>query len=541
VRNPSSGWLKTAIAIANARLYEETDRLRAFNQDIVQSLEEGIIIEDETGQITFVNPKTTQLLGYSSEELIGQSCLVTVAPEERQKVEWENARRRRGVASQYETVMLAKDGRRVPVLVSANPLEENGAFKGVLAVYTDITDAKRRETRLREYLSSVTNKLARHTSLEGLYEFIVNAGARLLSARDCSMFLAAEAADDARYLDLVAATGSVGGSHRLRVDSSAAAQPGPIAYTARTCRPIRLMGDDASGHPSWNEGLWAELGWDSDPEAVRSLLTAPMCLPDGRLVGVLVARDTDVAGGFSELDEELLYTLATDAAAGIERVRDVDRVRDEVIRAERKRLEADLHEAINMLATGVRWEAEILSDHIKRGNLDEARQALTRLQAARTRASVDLRYILEDLREPTLEQEGLLAALKKRADLIGHGRIRVHGDVWEPLPPEIEGALYRVGQEAMDNAVKHSGVMEDPDIQIDVVLERDAGQARLCVCDDGMGFDVEAMLTEQYKWGLRRLRDALHRMGGELALDSAPGQGTTICAVFDLAGDSPGE
>ncbi len=524
-----------AIAIANARLYEETDRLRAFNQDIVQSLEEGIIIEDEVGQITFINPKTTQLLGYSAEELIGQPCGITVAPEERDKVAEENARRRRGIASQYETVMLAKDGRRVPVLVSAKPLEEDRVFKGVLAVYTDITDAKRRETRLHEYLSSVTNNLARHTSLEGLYEFVVNAGARLLSARDCSMFLAAEAGDHERYLNLVATTGPSGGSHSLEISNTTGAQRGPIVRTAQTCRPIRLIGDDISRHPPSNEDLGREPGWDSDPRATHSLLTAPMCLPDGRLVGVLVARDTDVAGGFSELDEELLYTLATDAAAGIERVTDVDRVRDEAIRAERKRLEADLHEAINMLATGVRWEAEILSDEINRGNLDEARHALTRLQLARTRTSTDLRYILEDLRDPTLEREGLLAALKKRADLIGHGCIQVHGDAWEPLPPETEGILYRVGQEAMDNAVKHSGVMENPGIRIDVMVERTDSLARLCVCDDGVGFGVEEVLTQRHKWGLRRLRDTLHQMGGRLALDSAPGRGTTVCATVNLA------
>jgi signal transduction histidine kinase len=143
--------------------------------------------------------------------------------------------------------------------------------------------------------------------------------------------------------------------------------------------------------------------------------------------------------------------------------------------------------------------------------------------------------------DPTLEREGLLAALKKRADLIGHGCIQVHGDVWEPLPPETEGILCRVGQEAMDNAVKHSGVMEAPSIQIDVTLERGDSYARLCVCDDGVGFDVEEVLTQQYKWGLRRLRDTLRQMGGSLALDSAPGKGTTVCATVNLSQDSYGE
>lgn len=527
-----------AIAIANAHLYEETDRLRVFNQNIVQSMEEGIIIEDETSLITFINPKTTQLLGYSSQELIGQPCLATIAPEEREKVEQESAKRRQGIASQYETAMLAKDGRQVPVLVSAKPLEENGVFRGVLAVYTDITETKRRETRLREYLSSVTTQLAQHTSLKGLYEYIVNAGAGLLSAHDCSAFLISDEDDEALYL--AATTRPSGGGDTPQVVHIAEPRCGLLAHTAQTCRPVRLTGEEISQHPSWNKDLWHQLGWGSISESDHSLLMAPMCLPDGRLIGVLVACETDSQGGFSEFDEELLDTLATNAAVGIERVRGLDRVRDEAIRIERKRLEADLHDAINMLATGVRWEAEILSDEIDRGNLNGARHALTRLQAARTRTSTDLRHILEDLRDPTLEQEGLLAALKKRAELIGHGRIQVHGEMWEALPSEAEGVLYRIGQEAMDNAVRHSGVMQDSSVRIDVTLEQGDSHAKLCVCDDGKGFDVEEALALQHKWGLRRLRDTLREMGGKLEIDSAPGKGATVCAMINSAEDDYG-
>jgi signal transduction histidine kinase len=120
--------------------------------------------------------------------------------------------------------------------------------------------------------------------------------------------------------------------------------------------------------------------------------------------------------------------------------------------------------------------------------------------------------------------------------LVGHGNIVVYGDLQERLPADVEGMLYRVGQETMINAVKHSGLVRDPDVKIELWLERSGGQVKLWTKDNGDGFDVESTLALSDKWGLRRLRDIVHEQGGELAIDSAPGQGTTVCATVDLDG-----
>jgi PAS domain S-box-containing protein len=521
-----------AIAIANARLYKETNRLRAFNENIVQSMEEGILLYDANGHITFVNHRMSELLGCAPEELMGQHWKAIAAPEELTKIEEETAKRPRGIANRYETILLTKKDQRVPVIVSATPRFDVGSFTGVLAVFTDITDRKQQETRLQEYLSTVTNSLAYHTTLDGLYKFIVEAGARFLSARDCSLFLTDET--DNNTLELVATTALLSGTGRPHIAIDTKPGCGLVARVVATRQPIRLEGEEILRHPFWNKDFWTGLGWSFDPEINHSFLAAPMCLPDGSIMGVLAARDATSRRGFSEFDEVLLKTLATNAAADIERVRGLEKAREGTRRAERKRLEADLHEAMNVLAIGVRWEAEILAEEMERVNLDAARIALERLQAARTRAYTDLNYLLEDLRDPILEQEGLLSALKKRAELIGRGRIVVHGDSWERLSQEIEATLYRVGQEVISNAVKHSGFVDNPDVKVEVWLERNNGQVRFFVKDDGAGFDVESTLALPHKWGLRRLRDILHEIGGELSIDSAPGKGVTICATINL-------
>jgi PAS domain S-box-containing protein len=131
-----------AIAIENAQLHQQTERLRAFNENIVQSIEEGILLEDATGHITFVNPKGLEILGYTAEELIGQHCIDNVVPELVPQIEEESAKRLQGIASRYETVLLTREGQRVPVVVNARPLFDEDQFMGVLSAFRDVTRHK---------------------------------------------------------------------------------------------------------------------------------------------------------------------------------------------------------------------------------------------------------------------------------------------------------------------------------------------------------------------------------------------------------------
>jgi signal transduction histidine kinase len=207
----------------------------------------------------------------------------------------------------------------------------------------------------------------------------------------------------------------------------------------------------------------------------------------------------------------------------------------EAARAERERLGEYAHGALNVLLTGAKWTAEHLSDEIRRGDPTAVDVALTRLQAALKHARTRLNYLLQDVDDTTLEEEGLLAGLKSYARVIGGGRITVYGDIWKRLRPEIEGVLYRVGQEAMNNAIKHSGVDQDSNVKIEVGLERAGRQIRLWVKDSGVGFDVEAALAASHEWwGLGHLKGLVDNIGGELKINSVPGKGAEVCATVEL-------
>jgi PAS domain S-box-containing protein len=138
------------IAIENARLYAEADRLRVFNENIVQSLEEGILLENAAGEITFVNRKAAGLLGYTPEELTGRHWADIVAPGHQADIEAGGADPTEGVIIRYETALLTKGGHQMPVIVSARWLYEEGRLTGVLSAFTDITARRQAEAALRE-------------------------------------------------------------------------------------------------------------------------------------------------------------------------------------------------------------------------------------------------------------------------------------------------------------------------------------------------------------------------------------------------------
>jgi PAS domain S-box-containing protein len=130
--------LAAGSALENARLYEETERLRAFNEKIVQGMEEGVLLDDAAGRITFVNARAAKMLRYTPEELVGQHRMVILSPECMIAVEEESAKWAKGASSRYEAELLTKEGRRVPVVVSARPMFNDDRFAGVLSVLIDL-------------------------------------------------------------------------------------------------------------------------------------------------------------------------------------------------------------------------------------------------------------------------------------------------------------------------------------------------------------------------------------------------------------------
>jgi len=155
---------------------EALQRLMEFNESIVQTTGEGIVVLDAAGRMTFTNPACDALLGYEPEELADEHWTMIVPPDERPIVEAADERRARGESDRYELDLLRKDGSKACVLVHGSPRFVDGELTGTLAVFTDITERKRAEEGLREseerYRSVVENSHAGIFIVDEAYRFI---------------------------------------------------------------------------------------------------------------------------------------------------------------------------------------------------------------------------------------------------------------------------------------------------------------------------------------------------------------------------------
>lgn len=116
---------------------------------IVETANEGVWVTDVTGRTTFVNRRMAEMLGYTSEELLGQTPDAFMREEERELYIAFKKRRRQGYSDIYEHRLLRKDGDCIWVLASASPMyDPSGQFLGALGMLTDITDRKRVEEEL---------------------------------------------------------------------------------------------------------------------------------------------------------------------------------------------------------------------------------------------------------------------------------------------------------------------------------------------------------------------------------------------------------
>ena len=116
------------------------------------------------------------------------------------------------------------------------------------------------------------------------------------------------------------------------------------------------------------------------------------------------------------------------------------------------------------------------------------------------------------------------------------GRLRIHletlGLDGDRLDSTVEGTLYRVVQEAVQNIVKHARAS-----QINLQLIRHTHELTLLIEDNGVGFDPAA-LGPDAGLGLRNMASRVAYLGGSLDVDSRPGHGTTVAATVPLAGAS---
>jgi two-component system sensor histidine kinase AtoS len=119
--------------------------------ELFTAAREGVFTYDEDAVVTLVNPRVSEILGYAPHEMVGKDLFRFVYGPDVSMVKGKVERRRRGIAEEYETRLIRKDGTRIYTNVASSPImDESGRFKGGLVLLSDITERKRLEAQLSE-------------------------------------------------------------------------------------------------------------------------------------------------------------------------------------------------------------------------------------------------------------------------------------------------------------------------------------------------------------------------------------------------------
>jgi signal transduction histidine kinase len=142
-----------------------------------------------------------------------------------------------------------------------------------------------------------------------------------------------------------------------------------------------------------------------------------------------------------------------------------------------------------------------------------------------------MRSLIFDLRPSVLEKEGLVAALRARLEAVESRAglaVELCADGVGPLPPPVEGGLYGIAQEALNNALKHSRARA-----VTIRITREDGRVVMEVVDDGAGFDPVAV-QDHRGLGIKGMEERAAALGGQLCMESVPGEGTTVRVEVNL-------
>ncbi|MFD8226741.1 GAF domain-containing sensor histidine kinase [Streptomyces massasporeus] len=229
--------------------------------------------------------------------------------------------------------------------------------------------------------------------------------------------------------------------------------------------------------------------------------------------------------GFTQDDEELLGILAQHAAIALTNARLYERSRELTIAEERSRLAHELHDAVSQKLFSLRLTAQAAARLVDR-DPSRAKGELQQVAVLAAEAADELRAAVVELRPAALDEDGLVATLRTQIQVLDRAhsaRVTFAGHGVKALPASQEEALLRVAQEALHNALRHSGADH-----VDVTLDRRGGGAVLRVTDDGSGFDTRAVRHAGRHLGLVSMRDRASGAGGTLTVESVPGKGTVI-------------
>ena len=429
------------------------------------------------GRILSANPGALRLLGASSsDEVSGRAIMEIVHPDSRQRLGEQLSRMPEGKSEpvSVEEKFVRIDGGEIAVNLLLKPVDLNGVFVTLIVAH-DLS----KERQMEENLASA-NELS----------------AQILANN--SVATAIISAETGRFLEANEIFTQLVGRSREQI-------------AGQSLSLIRLTGADGEESDLLNWPLRAE-SRECEARLIR---------PDGAVLEVLVSAKEVLSGR-----ERCVLLMIQDLT-------DLRRLRQDVItiaEEEQRRFGRDLHDSHCQDLTAIAFFAETIAAGLAEHD-EEAAAQIRRLVGMVQKSAENVHAMAAGLDSQQIAESGLAAALEELASRVGRRfgilcTANVDGR-FENSSSAMGVHLYRIAQEAMSNAARHSHAGT---VTIELRLTDDAGILR--IRDDGAGFSAE---KKSNGIGLRTMQYRASAIKGTLQIDSKPGSGTVVTCSFPLA------
>jgi signal transduction histidine kinase len=276
-----------------------------------------------------------------------------------------------------------------------------------------------------------------------------------------------------------------------------------------------------------------------EEDGVQAYINIPLIAKD-TLIGCLNIG-SDTLGDFSSPYITTLHEVSASLAVALyqaqltesviqkrEQLRSLSVRLGNIEEAQKRRLATELHDQVGQNLTALNLNLSILRNQVLSDSSGKVEARLEDSLKLLEDTSECIRDVMAELRPMVLDHYGLFPALRWLATQFSQRtglNIEVQGkNLKERLPDGIEINLFRIVQEALNNAAKHSLAKK-----IVVTLRESTSEVWCAVTDDGVGFEpTELQRGTQTGWGLVTMEERARSVGGRLTVESAPGKGTRI-------------
>jgi signal transduction histidine kinase len=270
--------------------------------------------------------------------------------------------------------------------------------------------------------------------------------------------------------------------------------------------------------------------WPPPHPRMTSFLGVPIAAK-GTVIAAFYMTDKIGAEEFSEHDQAAVEMLAAHAAIAIENARLFERIGELSVIEERTRLARELHDSVSQTLFSISLLADAAAALIDR-DAPKTRMQLQELREMARAANEEMRSLIFELRPADIDTEGLATTLGKHVDVLRRVypmQIDFKEDGSGRPPAEVEREVYRIAQEAINNAIKHSQAD-----RIDVELTTSNGMIRLSIADNGRGFEPAAAQLRGTRLGITSMEERAAAVNGVLRIKSSEG-GTRVELEVPLA------